>query len=93
MSKCVTTFAIGVSKDSDALRTLQNLFQGVTDREVKKHLVFAVSVNQNQDEALEYLINLATNERDVEVKKQAIFWLGQTGDERAVAFFRELLSK
>ncbi len=77
-------FAIGVSKDSDALGMLQNLFQAVPDREVKKQLVFAVSVNQNQEEALNYLINMATNERDVEVKKQAIFWLGQKAGERSL---------
>lgn len=77
-------FAIGVSKDSGALAALQSLFQGVTDREVKKQLVFAVSINQSQDEALNYLINLATNERDVEVKKQAIFWLGQKAGERSL---------
>jgi len=77
-------FAIGVGKDGGALAALQNLFQAVTNREVKKQLVFAVSVNQNQDEALNYLINLATNERDVEVKKQAIFWLGQKAGERSL---------
>ncbi|MEP7343081.1 MAG: HEAT repeat domain-containing protein [Acidobacteriota bacterium] len=77
-------FSIGASKDNGALAALQSLFQGVTNREVKKQLVFAVSVNENQDEALNYLINLATNERDTEVKKQAIFWLGQKAGERSL---------
>jgi len=77
-------FAIGVSKDGAALSTLQSLFQSVTDREVKKQLVFAVSVNNNQDEALNFLINMATNERDPEVKKQAIFWLGQKAGDRSL---------
>lgn len=77
-------FAIGVSKDSGALETLQSLFQGVANREVKKQLVFAVSVNHDQEKALNYLINLATSERDIEVKKQAIFWLGQKAGERSL---------
>ncbi|HEX9005346.1 MAG TPA: HEAT repeat domain-containing protein [Blastocatellia bacterium] len=81
-------FAIGVSKDSNALATLQSLFQSVTNREVKKQLVFAVSVNGNketgQEEAINSLINIATNEKDVEVKKQAIFWLGQKAGERSL---------
>ncbi|HMV49578.1 MAG TPA: HEAT repeat domain-containing protein [Blastocatellia bacterium] len=81
-------FAIGVGKDGNALSTLQSLFQSVTNREVKKQLVFAVSVHGNkdgvQDEAVNYLIQLATNEKDVEVKKQAIFWLGQKAGERSL---------
>jgi len=77
-------FAIGVSKDAGALGTLQSLFQSVTNREVKKQLVFAVSVNESQDEGINILINLATNEPDVEVKKQAIFWLGQKAGERSL---------
>lgn len=77
-------FAIGVSKDNNAMAALQSLFQGVTNREVKKQLVFAISINQNQDEAINSLINLASNESDVEVKKQAIFWLGQKAGERSL---------
>ncbi|MGE0886800.1 MAG: HEAT repeat domain-containing protein [Blastocatellales bacterium] len=85
-------FAIGVSKDSAALSTLQSLFQSVTDREVKKQLVFAVSVNGNQDEALNFLINMATNERDSEVKKQAIFWLGQKAGEHSLKFLGDTVN-
>jgi HEAT repeat protein len=81
-------FAIGVSKDSNALSTLQSLFQSVNNREVKKQLVFAVSIHGNketgQDEAINYLINIATNEKDTEVKKQAIFWLGQKAGDRSL---------
>jgi hypothetical protein len=28
----------------------------------------------------------------VEVRKQAMFWLGQTGDPRALAFFEDVLT-
>lgn len=77
-------FAIGVSKDNGVLGTLQSLFQSVADREVRKQLVFAVSVNENQEEGIGILINMASNERDIEVKKQAIFWLGQKAGERSL---------
>lgn len=81
-------FAIGVSKDGNALSTLQSLFQSVSNREVKKQLIFAVSVHGNKDdgqeEAVNTLINIATNEKDADVKKQAIFWLGQKAGERSL---------
>jgi HEAT repeat protein len=39
------------------------------------------------------LIRTARNHPKMAVRKVAIQVLGQTGDERAVAFFREFLSK
>jgi len=30
---------------------------------------------------------------DVEVREQAMFWLGQSGDSRALAFFEEVLRR
>jgi hypothetical protein len=44
-----------------------------------------------KDEAVPILIRTARNHPKMAVRKVAV--LGQTRDERAVAFFRELLSK
>jgi hypothetical protein len=38
------------------------------------------------------LIRIAREHQDPEVRKSAMFWLGQTGDPRAVAFFEEILT-
>ncbi len=37
------------------------------------------------------LIQVAKSNRNAAVRKQAIFWLGQSNDERALAFFEEIL--
>jgi HEAT repeat protein len=76
-------FAIGVSKDAAALSTLQSLYTQVTNREVKKQLIFANFVNQNSDGAVDFLINVAAKDEDREVRKQAIFWLGQKASPKA----------
>jgi HEAT repeat protein len=62
------------------------------DTEVQKQAVFAIS-QRPKDEAVPVLINVARTHPKPAVRKQAIFWLGQTGDERAVNFFREILLK
>ena len=38
-------------------------------------------------------IRIARTHRDPEVRKQAVFWLGQSNDPRAIALFEELLTK
>ena len=62
------------------------------DTEVLKHAVFAIS-QRPKDEAVPLLIKLARTHASPAVRKDAMFWLGQTGDERAVEFFKEILSK
>ena len=44
-----------------------------------------------KDEGVPRLIDVARNNRNPEVRKQAFFWLGQSKDPRAVQFFEEIL--
>ncbi len=60
--------------------------------EVKKSAVFALS-QQKTDKSMDALIDLARNSKDREVRKSALFWLGQSNDPRALALFEEILLK
>lgn len=62
------------------------------DTELQKHAVFALS-QRPKDEAVPALMRLAKTHRSAEVRKAAIFWLGQIDDERVLPFFKELLAK
>lgn len=62
------------------------------ETEVQTHAVFAVS-QRPKEEAVPLLINIAKTHKKAAVRKQAMFWLGQTGDERALEFFKEVLAK
>jgi HEAT repeat protein len=62
------------------------------ETEVQTHAVFAISLRP-KDEAVPLLINIAKTHPKAEVRKKAMFWLGQTGDERALGFFKEVLAK
>lgn len=59
---------------------------------VKKKAVFALS-QLPKDEGLPLLIGLARTHQSYEVRKQAMFWLGQSGDPRALAFFEDVLGR
>jgi len=52
--------------------------------------VFALS-QLPHDEAVPKLIEVARNQRNPQVRKQAFFWLGQSGDPRALAFIEQTL--
>ncbi len=60
------------------------------ETDVKKRAVFALS--QLKEDGVPMLIQVARTNRNPEVRKQAIFWLGQSRDPRALGFFEEVLT-
>ena len=62
------------------------------DREVREQAVFALS-QRPREEGVPALISVARTNRDPEIRKKALFWLGQSHDPRALDLFEELLTK
>ena len=60
------------------------------ETEVRKKAVFALS-QLPKDEGVPKLIDVARTHRDAAVRRQAMFWLGQSRDPRALAFFEQVL--
>lgn len=75
-----------------SLGALTNTLDSDPDTEIQKQAVVAIS-RRPRDEAIPILIRTARSHPKMPVRKQAIQMLGQSGDERAVALFSELLSK
>jgi hypothetical protein len=71
---------------------------GVTDREdgadddVRASAVFALS-QQSKDVSVPRLIEFVRTSRHPGVRAQALFWLGQSNDQRALDLFDEILSR
>ena len=84
---------IARNDNSDAAATyLIRVAEGDADVDLQKQAVVAIG-KLPKDKAVPILIRTARSHPKMAVKKVAIQVLGQTGDERAIAFFRELLSK
>lgn len=66
--------------------------EAAQDREIRKQAVFALSQRRGE-EGVTALIQIARTNRDPEIRKNALFWLGQSHDPRALALFEEILSK
>jgi len=54
--------------------------------------VFALS-QRPRDEGVPALIKIARQNPDPELRRKAIFWLGQSEDPRAISLFEELLTR
>jgi hypothetical protein len=62
------------------------------DRDVREQAIFALS-QQPKDKGVPALINVVRTNKDPELRRKALFWLGQSGDPRAVNLIEELLTR
>jgi hypothetical protein len=86
-------FWLGQAAGDSATRGLSDLvIDNSVDREVREHAVFALS-QRPREEGVPALIAVARTNKDPEIRKKALFWLGQSHDPRALDLFEELLTK
>jgi HEAT repeat protein len=71
---------------------IQRAIASDPEADVKRAAVFALS-RLPADEGVPKLIELAESNRNPVVRKQAMFWLGQSRDARALDFFARVLGK
>ena len=71
---------------------LQRAIDNDPETEVKKKAVFGLT-QMPENEGIPLLIQVAKTNRNPAVRKQAMFWLGQSKDPRALSFFEEVLTR
>jgi hypothetical protein len=59
---------------------------------LREHYTFVLS-QRRDDQAVDGLIDVARHDPDTEVRKRAMFWLGQTRDPKAIKFLQDLLTR
>jgi hypothetical protein len=60
---------------------------------VKRGLIHSISISQNQEPAIDFLIKVARTDTDREAKSQALFWLGHKAGEKSLGVLKETVEK
>jgi hypothetical protein len=76
--------ALGMSRVAATLPLLQNLYETMTSRELKRRALSGIARNDNSDGAATYLIRVAESEKDTELRKSAISSLGRIAGQKSL---------
>ena len=76
--------ALGMSRAPATLPLLETLYETMTTREVKRRALSGIARNDNRDAAASYLIRVAENEKEMELRKSAIASLGRVAGEKSL---------
>ncbi|MGH7654781.1 MAG: HEAT repeat domain-containing protein [Gemmatimonadaceae bacterium] len=72
---------------------LGSLYDKASEEEFKKQVIFVLSQRSSSPEAVDKLIDIAKNETNKSLRKDAIFWLGQSHDPRALKALQDLINR
>ncbi|HEY0722911.1 MAG TPA: HEAT repeat domain-containing protein [Pyrinomonadaceae bacterium] len=75
---------LAMSRSAATLPLLQNLFETMTTRELKRRALGGMARNDNSDAAATYLIRVAETEKDLELRKSAISSLGRIAGQKSL---------
>ena len=76
-----------------AITDLARLYDRMADTEMREQIIFVLSQRQSDRAAMDKLFDIARNEKDSELRKKAIFWLGQSRDPRVQQFLMDLINR
>ena len=76
--------ALAMSRSAAVLPVLENLFETMTTRELKRRALMGLNRNDNSDAAANYLIRVAESEKDMELRKSAIASLGRIAGQKSL---------
>ena len=85
-------FWLGQKAGKKAADGITRAIEEDPETDVKKKAVFALS-QLPKDEGVPLLLKTARTNRNPAVRRDAFFWLGQSNDPRALAFFEEVLTR
>lgn len=71
---------------------LVRLYDSMKDRDMREQLIFVYS-QRREEAALEKLFDIGKNDPDRELRKKAIFWIGQSRSPRAAQYLQELINQ
>lgn len=71
---------------------LVRVYDRLPETAMRRQYTFVLS-QRHDAEALDKLIDVAEHDRDRDVRRQALFWLGQSKDPRAIAYIRDLVTR
>jgi HEAT repeat protein len=83
--------ALGMSRAPATLPLLENLYETMTTRDLKRRALGGIARSDNRDGAANYLIQVAQNEKEMELRKTAISGLGRIAGDKSLSFLSNTL--
>ena len=81
-----------VGQTGGSAEYLTSMYDRMREGELKEHMVFVLS-QRRERVAVDKLMSIARTDPDHDLRKKAMFWLGQSRDPRVAAFLADIITR
>jgi hypothetical protein len=74
------------------IEMLTSMYDRMREDELKEHMIFVFS-QRRERAAVDKLMQIARNDPDRDMRRKAMFWLGQSRDPRVSAFLSDIITR
>jgi len=75
------------------IEDLRGLYQGAQSGDLKQQICHVLTMIDDEEAALDLLIEISRTETDPQIKRDAVFWIGQFNNEKAADYLMEILNQ
>ena len=83
--------ALGMNRSAASLPLLESLYETMTSRELKRRALGGIARNDNRDGAATFVIRVAENEKELELRRSAISSLGRIAGEKSLGALANMM--
>lgn len=83
--------ALGMNRSAASLPLLENLYETLPSRDLKRRALGGIARNDDQDAAATFLIRIAENEKDTDLRRSAISSLGRIAGQKSLGALTNLV--
>jgi HEAT repeat protein len=81
-----------VGQSGTSIQELTVMYGRMSEKEMKDQMIFVFSQRHDRA-AVDKLMDIAKNDPDRDARKKAMFWLGQSHDQRVSAFLSDMINR
>ena len=84
---------LGSAQNEQSIELLKLLYQKTAVTKRQEELIAAIALHQTPDLVIPFLKRIVESEQETELRKSAVFWLGQTQEPQAMKYLVEVIHK
>ncbi len=75
---------LGEESDQESISLLKHLYSNFESEKPKEKVIMAIAIHEDSKLVIPFLQQKLERDKSSDIREKAAFWLGQSGDERAV---------
>ncbi|NOG46735.1 MAG: HEAT repeat domain-containing protein [Calditrichaeota bacterium] len=75
---------LGIAEEQESIKLIIRKYDQIKDPEAKESLVSAAGMHKNAPQSFDFLKEIIENEKDSELREDAVFWIGHLDDKKAI---------